>query len=614
MADSAGKILNTGHTLYGNITRALSADLYKEKLIALDGGSSTTEQPNAFAVTKVSPYTFNAQQGITRDTSHWFGTSSSKIEKYDLTNTLITANNSPYASLPVGLDHLGDCCVDDDYLYVGASNWSGGSSTKKGVAVFDKSDLSYVDYINLDAYPDLEAAGVCISKDGTELLVCSFSWKTDTPAANKFIHRINKATRTHVGTYEVSEILLGVQGMDYSPEDDVYYVNTYPEVDVTSCRIVTLSTSFEVLARHDPVSTSTELEGVCCYGGINYLHEINDSPKEFSTNNVFVSKTEGDAINVIDNSLLADTGTLVLNLKVGSLFDYNTVFDNTESANSWESWINQSGKLFFRVNATTYAEISTPYLINRNDYVLAFSWDNVAGTVSVKIGVNGTYTSPVSAAWVAPPINGLWLAGQNAGNDRGNFVYRDLLLFDKVLSDVELLSVNNDFDTLYTTAALPAGTVTIGTITKTATTASIPFTYDDTGETGYEYRIDGGTAIAVASSPISLAGLTAETEYDVEVRAVNDDGAGAWSTLVSFTTEIITSLLNLTISGLASTTRSVDFYNDTTKAFIKTEEITFNASGFAAVSLPLAVGVVVTGRYLGNNPPTTGSGIYGVTV
>lgn len=76
----------------------------------------------------------------------------------------------------------------------------------------------------------------------------------------------------------------------------------------------------------------------------------------------------------------------------------------------------------------------------------------------------------------------------------------------------------------------------------------------------------------------------------------------------------ITSLLNLTISGLASTTRSVDFYNDATKAFIKTEEITFNASGFASVSLPLAVGVVVTGRYLGNNPPTTGSGIYGVTV
>lgn len=612
MTDSAGKILNTSHALYANITRALSADLYKEKLVALDGGLSTTEQPKSFAVTKTSPYTFNAQQGITRDDTHWFGTSSGKIEKYNLTNTLITANNSPYASLPSGLDHLGDCCVDDNYIYVGVSNWSGTSSTKKGVAVFDKLDLSYVDYINLDAYPDLEAAGVCISKDGTELLVCSFSWKTDTPDANKFIHRINKSTRVHAGTYELSEILLGVQGMDYSQDDDVYYVNTYPEVDVTSCRIATVSTSFEVLARHDPVSTSTEIEGVCCYDGINYLHEINDSPKEFSTNNVFVSKNEGDAISVIDDALLADSGTILLNLNVLSLFDYNTVFDNTENSNSWESWINVSGRLYFRVNTSTYVETTSSLISSGGSYVFAFSWDNNAGTVDVKIGVNGNYTAPVSAAWVTPPVNGLWLAGQNASNDRGNYVYRDLLLFDKVLSDAELLDTYNNFETLYTTAALPVGTVTIGTITKTATTASIPFTYDDTDETGYEYRIDDGSAIPVASSPILLNGLTAETSYDVEVRAVNDDGAGVWSVLSSFTTEQVTSTLTLSVTGANNDTYEIDFYNDDTNEFIETRSVTFTSSEMSE-TFNVNASTVVVGILKGTTPPTTGTGIYGVT-
>lgn len=83
----------------------------------------------------------------------------------------------------------------------------------------------------------------------------------------------------------------------------------------------------------------------------------------------------------------------------------------------------------------------------------------------------------------------------------------------------------------------PTGTVTIGTITKTATTATIPYTYSAADQTGFEYRLNGGAPVADAASPVDLTGLTPSTAYTIEVRAVNASGAGAWSAVANFTTD-----------------------------------------------------------------------------
>lgn len=82
----------------------------------------------------------------------------------------------------------------------------------------------------------------------------------------------------------------------------------------------------------------------------------------------------------------------------------------------------------------------------------------------------------------------------------------------------------------------PAGTVTIGTITKDHDSASIPFTYDDTDQTGFEHSTDGGSNWSSVTSPISLTGLDPEAGYSGEVRAVNAIGASASATY-SFTTD-----------------------------------------------------------------------------
>lgn len=85
----------------------------------------------------------------------------------------------------------------------------------------------------------------------------------------------------------------------------------------------------------------------------------------------------------------------------------------------------------------------------------------------------------------------------------------------------------------------PLGTVTISDVDPGETSAIVTYSYDDTDQTGFEYRLDGGTAASLGASPATISGLTASTEYDLEVRAINANGAGSWSAVETFTTAAV---------------------------------------------------------------------------
>lgn len=83
----------------------------------------------------------------------------------------------------------------------------------------------------------------------------------------------------------------------------------------------------------------------------------------------------------------------------------------------------------------------------------------------------------------------------------------------------------------------PQGTVTLGTPTGiTSSSAAIPYSYSASDQAGFEYRLNGGSAQNVTTTPLVVSGLTASTAYTVEIRAVNAAGAGAWSAPANFTT------------------------------------------------------------------------------
>jgi hypothetical protein len=86
----------------------------------------------------------------------------------------------------------------------------------------------------------------------------------------------------------------------------------------------------------------------------------------------------------------------------------------------------------------------------------------------------------------------------------------------------------------------PQGTTTISAVDPDITTAEVTYSYDDNDEDSFEYRINEGTAAAIGASPATITGLTANTAYNspgIQVRAVNANGAGTWSTAQSFTTD-----------------------------------------------------------------------------
>ena len=86
----------------------------------------------------------------------------------------------------------------------------------------------------------------------------------------------------------------------------------------------------------------------------------------------------------------------------------------------------------------------------------------------------------------------------------------------------------------------------IASVTSTSTTSvSVAITAPAVGgavvNTNYEYSLDGGTtwiarSPAAITTPLAIAGLTANTAYSLRLRAVNAGGKGEASSTTAFTT------------------------------------------------------------------------------
>jgi hypothetical protein len=184
------------------------------------------------------------------------------------------------------------------------------------------------------------------------------------------------------------------------------------------------------------------------------------------------------------------------------------------------------------------ATVGTPFTLNLASFITgATSYASIGSALPVWASLNTSTGAITGTPTVAALTSGLQFSASD-GTDTANS--------NTFSIDVEA------------GATVPQGTITITGVTRTTATANVSYSYNLLDATSYEYRLSGGAAITALSNPITITALTPGTAYNVEVRAVNAQGTGAWSTATDFTTLSAVSLQtgvikNETLTTLADT-------------------------------------------------------------
>jgi hypothetical protein len=236
-------------------------------------------------------------------------------------------------------------------------------------------------------------------------------------------------------------------------------------------------------------------------------------------------------------------------------------------------------------------------------------WASLVG----KLFIDGVNTG-ITTTGVAGEANFGAFCKLNNSLWKGDFLY--WVFFNRVLTDAEITDLHNSVGNnnafglvsgIPAGGSVPSGTTTVGTITTGTTTATVPFTYSGSDQTGFEYRLNGGSAVTVsggsAATSISLTGLTSNTTYNVEVRATNVSGGGAWSASKSFTTTSSADTTNptltgtITVTGISSSGYTLSWSAGSDNVAVTGYEVQINSEGY--VNNGAALSKVVTGRTAG---------------
>jgi hypothetical protein len=159
--------------------------------------------------------------------------------------------------------------------------------------------------------------------------------------------------------------------------------------------------------------------------------------------------------------------------------------------------------------------------------------------------------------------------------------------------------------------------------------AGVTVQLDGTGSTdgdgtivSYSWAQTAGDAVILTGASTSTPSFTAPStnaQQTLTFELTVTDNEAATDTdavdvvVAAEVVQPIESTLNLTITGISAGSQALKLWSETDNALVYNSAVTF-AGESASITLPVAAGTVVTGRWLGTNPPTTGTGIYGVTV
>jgi hypothetical protein len=143
--------------------------------------------------------------------------------------------------------------------------------------------------------------------------------------------------------------------------------------------------------------------------------------------------------NYISTNLIPNQtqGAVNVWIKMDSLKDYNTIFDNALGANDWEFWVYATGVARFRTTAdNSDIIVDSPALSAGIWYNLTVCWSSTFA----KLYTNGVLSSTDSVTGTRTTPSTLSIAGGNAGNTKFAGLIPYFQVYNRTLSDAEVLS------------------------------------------------------------------------------------------------------------------------------------------------------------------------------
>ncbi len=152
-----------------------------------------------------------------------------------------------------------------------------------------------------------------------------------------------------------------------------------------------------------------------------------------------LSGTEGQTDNdvVAIDFVYYNRGSICLWFRPTSLYNYNSILDNSVEANDWEMWVYGSGEFAGR--------IQTGYV--RGFWMEAMTWYHIAMTWRVNpenpdlieqlLYIDGQLVASNQSEWVDPGST-VYLGGGHSGNDDCNGTFDDFRIYDRPLTAEEI--------------------------------------------------------------------------------------------------------------------------------------------------------------------------------